>query len=175
MSKLKKTKTTMSKKLKLILSISLFLLIILVISQLTIGERIKFGELPLNLQAGILRLLGLNPPQAGEYIQRYELLIKKAQTGVGEGAYQAGDIVMAKPGRPYWAAGEINNFWIVTMYLFPSQAQALVQAKEITTGTDEQGQPITELLARRQYYIDPELLEQFDQGARIEIEAVEER
>lgn len=165
----------MSKKFKIILSLSLFLLIVLVISHFTIGERIRFGELPLQLQAGILRLLGLNPPQVGEYIQRYELLIKKAQTGTGEGAYQAGDIVMAKPGRPYWAAGEINNFWIVTMYLTPSQAELLIQAKEITTGLDEEGQPMTELLARRQYYIDPADLEALEQGERIEIEIVQER
>ena len=155
----------MSKKFKIILSISLFLLIVLVISHFTIGERIKFGELPLNLQAGILRLLGLNPPQVGEYIQRYELLIKKAQTGTGEGAYQAGDIVMAKPGRPYWASGEINNFWIVTMYLTPSQAELLVQAKEID------GQ----LLARRQFYINPANLETLEQGERMEIDIVQER
>jgi hypothetical protein len=166
----------MSKKFKIILSISLFLLLVLTISQFTLGERIKFGELPLQLQAGILRLLGLNPPQAGEYIQRYELLIKKAQTGVGPGAYQAGDIVMAKPGRPYWASGEINNFWIVAMYLTPSQAELLVRAKEITTGTyKETGEPITELLARRQFYIEPKLLEQLDQGGRVEIDIVQER
>ena len=63
------------------------------------------------------------------------------------------------------ASGEINNFWIVTMYLTPSQAELLVQAKEID------GQ----LLARRQFYINPANLETLEQGERMEIDIVQER
>lgn len=160
---------------KLLITITFALAISVFFSWRTFGEVIPFSELPLKLQAGILRLLGQTPAQPEEGTQIYELLIKKTQTGTGEGAYQAGDIVSARPKGHNWSAGEINNFWIVRMILTPSQAEALVQAKEIVTGVDENGEEIKELLARRKYYIEPELLEGADGRKGMNVETVKER
>jgi len=165
----------MSKKIKPIIFLFIFLLVVLGTSQLVIGERINFDQLPAAIREGILKIIRL-VPFFGEKPQAYELLIKKSPTGAGQGAYQSGDIVLIKPAGHEWSAGEINNFWIVRMDLTPSQAEALVQPLEIATGEkDETGQPITQTLARRKYHLNPEILANTEKGQMMSMEAVEER
>ena len=165
-----------SPKLKLTTYIFILLIIALVGVNFTVGERVKLNELPSYMIDRILGIIGLNPVRPDEPIQTYELLIKKGPTGVGQGAYQEGDIVMLKPAGYNWSAGELNNFWIVKMDLTPSQAEELVKPKEREIGEkDKDGQPITEIEARRKHYISSELLEQAEQGQALSREVVGER
>lgn len=85
----------------------------------------------------------------------YELLIKKAQTGVGVGAYQGGDIVAIMPAGYNWSWAERTNFIIVKANLTDEQKEELVKPKEWDTGeVDDLGEPIMELQARRKYNLD---------------------
>lgn len=91
-----------------------------------------------------------NPSQ-----QTYELLIKKAQTGQGNGAYEAGDIVMIQPEGYNWSQAERQNFNIVKMKLNKNQLAGLTKPKEKDIGKiDENGNPIIEQKERRKYQID---------------------
>ncbi|MDP2830586.1 MAG: hypothetical protein Q8O21_00805 [bacterium] len=166
----------MAKKLKLAIYIFAFLAVALIGANFAFGERIKFNELPGAVIDAILGIVKQNPPKPGEPAQTYELLIKKARTGTGAGAYQEGDIVAIKPLGHQWSSGEIQNFWIVAMELTATQAEELMKPKEKETGEkDESGQPVMEMEARRKYYINPEILQKAENGRIFKIENIEEK
>lgn len=166
----------MSKKLKLAIYIFAFAAVALISANFAFGERIKFNELPGAVIDAILGIIRQNPAKPGEPAQTYELLIKKAQTGTGAGAYREGDIVAIKPLGHEWSAGEIQNFWIVRMELTETQAEELMKPKEKETGKkDESGLSVMEMEARRKYYINPEILQKAEKGEELRMEDVKER
>ena len=67
--------------------------------------------------------------------------------------YRDGDIVMIKPAGFLWGKEEKTKFLIVKAFLSPQQVKGLMSAKEVTD-TDEKGQLIKKILARRRYAID---------------------
>ncbi len=166
----------MPKKLKFAIYIFAFSAVALIGANFAFGERIKFNELPGAVIDAILGIIKQNPAKPGETAQIYELLIKKAQTGTGAGAYQEGDIVAVKPLGHEWSAGEIQNFWIVRMELTETQAEELMKPKEKETGEkDEAGQPVMEMEARRKYYISPEMLRETETGQKLNKDEIKEK
>ncbi|MBU4332312.1 hypothetical protein KKD20_04280 [Patescibacteria group bacterium] len=168
--------TFKSKKeiMKVGILFAVVLLVVVATASYTFGERINFADLPFFIRDRIAAIIG--SIISGEKIQTYELLIKKVQTGVGEGAYQGGDIVAIKPLGHQWSSGEIQNFWIVRMDLTPSQAEELLKPKERPTGeNDEAGQPIMKMEARREYYIDPEILRETEAGQKLNKNIIEKK
>lgn len=106
--------------------------------------------------------------------QTYELLIKKAQTGEGNGAYEKGDIVMIQPEGYDWAQAERQNFNIVKIELNKNQLEQLTKPKEKNTGKkDENGNPIMEQEKRRKNKVNN--LQEQDNGKTIEMQDVMEK
>ncbi|MFC1701107.1 hypothetical protein ACFLZ0_03165 [Patescibacteria group bacterium] len=90
----------------------------------------------------------------GHITRTYEMLIKKSSTGVGSGAYEAGDIIMIKPEGYNWSSSERNNFYIVKVRLIRQQTRILDDPKvKITDMTDKDGNYITETEFRRKYKV----------------------
>ncbi len=162
------------KTIKKISYLTGFIIIAFLFTSVAFGERIKFSELPKGIQAAILQFLKLHPGE-GEQVQTYELLIKKVQTGLGKGAYQAGDIVAAELEGRKWSPAERQNFWIVKMELTSSQAEALTKGIEVQTGEGPDGEPIMETQARRKYYLPVEEIKNQPKKALIDRNAVRER
>lgn len=138
-----------------------------------LGERISFEKLPQGVQKFIGGVIALNPAGPGEAPQYYDLLIKKTTTGEGKGAYQAGDIIAARPTTAKWSKSERQNFWIVKMYLAPSQAKELVKPKTKPTESEqppEEQEP--ETLKRRKYYIPVENLEKVENEELVKKEII---
>ncbi|MBU4347484.1 hypothetical protein KJ586_03940 [Patescibacteria group bacterium] len=166
----------MPKKLKFAIYIFAFLAVALIGANFALGERIKFNELPGTVIDAILGIIKQNPPKSNEPTQTYDLLIKKAQTGTGAGAYQEGDIVAIKPLGHEWSSGEIQNFWIAQMELTETQAEELMKPKEKETGEkDESGLSVMEMEARRKYFIDINILSRMEKGEELGMKDVGER
>lgn len=71
------------------------------------------------------------------------------------GRYQRGDIVLIKEGDFQFSPAETTGFLILNMDLTEKQADILIKAKmEDKGGTDDNGRPIMENVARRHYAID---------------------
>ncbi len=59
-----------------------------------------------------------------------EILIKRAQTGSGSGAYEAGDVVLARPDGHPWGAAELDEsrFLVARVDLSDSEIAALTES-----------------------------------------------
>lgn len=128
--------------------------------------------LPMVIIIPIVLASSYNNPNPSQ--QTYELLIKKAQTGQGNGAYEAGDIVMIQPEGYNWSQAERQNFNIVKMKLNKNQLAGLTKPKEKDIGKiDENGNPIMEQEKRRKNKVNN--LQEQDNGKTIEIQDVVEK
>ncbi|MFA5143427.1 MAG: DUF2341 domain-containing protein [Candidatus Omnitrophota bacterium] len=101
----------------------------------------------------------------------YELLIvrrkdlKDAKRQAASTDYEDGDIISVKPAGFIWGAEERKNFLIIQAYLTDQQAQALVSAKETTTGTDGEGRQAKKMVKMRRYKVNFNNKELADKGA----------
>ncbi|MFA5276342.1 MAG: DUF2341 domain-containing protein [Candidatus Omnitrophota bacterium] len=91
--------------------------------------------------------------------QLYDVLIKLGDNVISDpekdkGSYKEGDIIAIVPAGHKWSETERNSFLIVQLYLAENQVGELLQPKEISEGTDKDGNPITKMLRIRARGID---------------------
>jgi len=135
----------------------------LLFSQTTVGKSLL---LPAGLIEAVRNFFASNPElRACDYKDGEIILIKPVATGVGEGRYEAGDIVEIRDGeklcqrlgtdKPMLGKSEIKDYLVVYYphKLADSQKQELVEP-EYATSTDARGEIARTMVKRRQEGVD---------------------